>query len=57
VTGPLPRESYTALEAAFLRILRAREGNVPVHPLRHDADALRERPATPSDDDRVKASA
>ena len=56
MTEPLPHESYTAIEAALLRILRAREG-APVQPLRHDPDALGERPVTTSDDDGLKASA
>lgn len=52
----LPAAAQAAIEAAFLRILRARHGTA-VHSLRDHADTVSDRPATSSNDDSVKASA
>ena len=56
MSDPLPTEAYTALEQAFLRVLRARESG-SVHTLRDDGDTRSDRPTTTTDDDAFKASA
>jgi hypothetical protein len=57
--GKSERDACTAraaLEAAFLRVLRARHGQ-RVHPLRDNPNPIGERATSARDDDRVKTSA